>query len=202
MHRAHVQSVRDGLAKFLAIVSNRPARPPQRERRPNHQRKSQLVAQTQRILRIVHQRRRRHFQANFSASILKPQPVFRNFDSAQRRANHLDFVFFENPAFAQFHGKVQRRLPANGGQQCIRFFLRNNFLEIFLRQRLDIGAIGQFWIGHDRRRIGVHQHDVVALRAQRLARLRPGIVELARLPNDDRPRANNQNLLDVFALRH
>src|SRR6267378_1829057 len=50
--------------------------------------------------------------------------------------------------------------------------LGNNFLEVFLGQRLDVSAIGQLWIGHDRGRIRVDQDDFVALRPQRLASLR------------------------------
>jgi hypothetical protein len=55
------------------------------------------------------------------------------------------------------------------------------------RDRLDIGGVGELGIGHDRRRVRVDQHDPVALGAQRLAGLRPGIVELAGLADDDRP---------------
>src|ERR1700730_708697 len=70
--------MRDSLPKFLAIVGNRAARSAERERRPNHQRKSQLIAKSQRILRVIHQRRRRHFQANLATSVFEPQAVFRN----------------------------------------------------------------------------------------------------------------------------
>src|SRR2546430_8933411 len=38
------------------------ARSTQRERRPNHQRESQLIAEPQRVLRVVHQGGRRHLQ--------------------------------------------------------------------------------------------------------------------------------------------
>ena len=38
--------------------------------------------------------------------------------------------------------------------------------------------------------------------AQSLASLRPRIVELASLPNHNRPRADNHNLLDVSPFRH
>ena len=57
-------------------------------------------------------------------------------------------------------------------------------------------------IGHDRGRIRVHQHDLVALLAQRLAGLRAGIVKLAGLTNHDRAGTDKQNLLDVVASWH
>jgi hypothetical protein len=57
-------------------------------------------------------------------------------------------------------------------------------------------------VGHDRCRIRVHEDDPVALFAQRLARLRAGVVELARLPDDDRASADDENRLDVGSFRH
>ena len=48
----------------------------------------------------------------------------------------------------------------------------------------------------------VDQDDPVALLAQRLARLRAGVVELARLADDDRAGADDQDALDVGALWH
>ena len=64
-------------------------------------------------------------------------------------------------------------------------------------QRLDVGAVGQLRVGHDRRRIAVDEHDLEAFGAQRLARLRSGIVELAGLADDDRARADDEHTLDV-----
>src|SRR5262249_49272966 len=49
-------------------------------------------------------------------------------------------------------------------------------------------------VGHDRRRVRVGEHDVVALGLQRFERLCAGVVELAGLADDDRPRADDQNL--------
>ena len=68
------------------------------------------------------------------------------------------------------------------------------------RDRLDIGRVGQLRIGHDRRRVGVHQDDAIALFLQRLARLRAGIIELAGLADDDRPGADDQDA-DLMSVR-
>jgi hypothetical protein len=67
---------------------------------------------------------------------------------------------------------------------------------------LDVGDIGHLGVGHDRRRIAVDENDAIALLAQRLARLRARIVELARLPDDDRAGADDEDALDVGALGH
>ncbi len=162
VHRARIQRVRDGFRKFFPVVGDRAAGAAERERRPDHHRVAKLVAKAKRVLRIVDQRRRRNFQANLAASVLKPQAIFGHFDGAQRGANQFHFVFFEDAAFGEFDGQVQRGLPANRGQQRVRPFLGDNFFEIFLGERLDVGAIGQFRVGHDRRGIGIDQHDFVA----------------------------------------
>src|SRR5262249_43440824 len=70
------------------------------------------------------------------------------------------------------------------------------------RDRLDISRIREIGIGHDRRRIGVHQHDPIAFGLERLDRLRPGIIELAGLTDDDRPSADDEDRGDVGPLGH
>src|SRR5205814_6247187 len=70
------------------------------------------------------------------------------------------------------------------------------------RDRFDVSAIGELGIGHDRGRIRIHEDDVVAFFAQRLASLDAGIIELAALPDDDRTRANQQNLVEIVVPRH
>src|SRR5205085_6359635 len=52
------------------------------------------------------------------------------------------------------------------------------------------------------RGVRVHQDDRDALLAERLAGLRPGVVELAALADDDRAGADDQDLLEVGALGH
>ena len=69
-------------------------------------------------------------------------------------------------------------------------------------ERLDVGGVGHARVGHDRGRVGVDQHDLVAERAQGLAGLGAGVVELAGLADDDRPGADDHDLLYVLAPRH
>src|SRR5208337_3530244 len=54
----------------------------------------------------------------------------------------------------------------------------------------------------DRGRVRVDEDDPIAFRTQSLAGLRSGIVEFARLADDDRPGADDENGRDVGALRH
>ena len=57
-------------------------------------------------------------------------------------------------------------------------------------------------VGHDRRRVAVDEHDLVALLEEDLAGLRAGVVELAGLPDDDGPGADDEDLVEVVAARH
>ena len=70
------------------------------------------------------------------------------------------------------------------------------------RHRLDIGAVGELRVGHDRRGIRVDQDQAQTFLAQRLERLRARIVELAGLPDHDRSRADQQYRFEIFAQRH
>ena len=69
-------------------------------------------------------------------------------------------------------------------------------------ERLDVGPVGQVRIGHDGGRIRIDQHHFIAVRAQRFAGLRAGIIELAGLADDDRPGADDQNAMEIVAPRH
>ncbi len=93
-------------------------------------------------------------------------------------------------------------MAADGGKQRVGTLGGDDGFEIFLGERLDVGAVRDFGVGHDRRGIRIDEHDFVALRAQRLAGLRAGVVEFAGLADDDRAGADDQDFLDVSALWH
>ena len=108
----------------------------------------------------------------------------------------------EHARLRQLHGEVQARLPADGRQQRVGPLLRDDGRQHFDRQRLNIGRVGDLGVGHDRGRVRIDQHDAVTLVAQHLARLRARIVELGRLPDDNRAGADDENGMEVSATRH
>src|SRR5215217_7343264 len=75
-------------------------------------------------------------------------------------------------------------------------------LDELRRHRLDVRPIRDLRIGHDRRWVGVDQDDLEPLLAKRLGGLRTGVVELGRLPDDDRAGADDEDPMDVSASRH
>ena len=106
----------------------------------------------------------------------------------------------------------KRGLAAERGQQH-EFALRaepfhflllahDDFLDAFRRDGLDVGAVGELRVGHDGGRVGVDEDDAVALLLERLAGLRAGIIELARLADDDRAGADDEDAVNVSALGH
>ena len=116
------------------------------------------------------------------------------------------------PRRIQGHGGVEGGLAAERGQQDelarpadalhLLDFAGDDFLDALGRDRLDVGAVGELRVGHDGGRVGVDQDDAVAFFPEGFAGLRAGIIELARLADDDRAGADDQDRMDVGALRH
>ena len=144
----------------------------------------------------------RAFNADFGHGIAEFLAVFGFVDDFRLGADQFAAVFFQNAGLGEFQRCIQRGLSAHGGQQRIGAFLGDDFLDNLDRDGFDIGGIRQPRIGHDRRRVGIHQNDTIALSPQRLAGLRAGIIEFAGLADDDRPGADDHDGFDVSALRH
>ena len=117
-------------------------------------------------------------------------------------------VLLEHSAVGKFNGQVQSSLAANCGQhgktRSGRHLALNpdDFFQILQRERFDVSTVGRLRIGHDGRRIRVGQHHFKALGLERLAGLRARVVELRRLPDDNGPGAEDENLFDVSAFGH
>ena len=111
-------------------------------------------------------------------------------------------VLLEDARFLQLGGEVEARLAAEVRQQRVRALLGDDLLETRDVERLDVDGISRIGVGHDGGRVAVHEHDLVAELAQRFARLRARIVELARLADDDGAGADDEHLMDIVAFWH
>ena len=118
------------------------------------------------------------------------------------RADQADVVFRKKALFVELHGDREPRLSAERGEQTIRLFFLNDALDRLDGQRLEVDLVGKRVIGHDRGGIGIDQHHVDARRAKHAARLRAGVVEFGRLPDDDRSGADDHDFFDRFVQRH
>ena len=88
------------------------------------------------------------------------------------------------------------------GSHKTKEFNFNDFRDDLGRDRLNISRVRQFRIGHDRRRVRIDEDDAIALFLQRLDRLCAGIIKLARLTNDNRASANDEDGGNVSSFWH
>jgi hypothetical protein len=105
--------------------------------------------------------------------------------------------FRQHAVLVQVERAVQRGLATHGRQHRIRALLGDDLLDHLPGDGLDVGDVGRGRVRHDRGRVAVHQDDLVALLAQRLAGLGAGIVELAGLADDDRAGADDEDAFQV-----
>ena len=125
-------------------------------------------------------------EADGLADVLELLAVFGAMDDLAVGADHLDAELGEGSVVEEFAGAVEGGLSAEGGEDDVDLadgrVLRGGALpfglfELALDDLADglggdglyICSVGERRIGHDRRRVGVHQDDPVPLGAQRLA---------------------------------
>ena len=123
-------------------------------------------------------------------------------DRLDARADQLDAELREHAGFVQLDREVQRGLAAERRQQRVGALALDDPAQARDVERLDVGRVGELGVGHDRRRVRVHEDDAEALGAQHAARLGARVVELAGLADHDRPAADDEDRLDVVASRH
>lgn len=147
------------------------------------------------------------FATGLGDDVLEPLPVLAALDGVEIGADEFHAVLFQHPALVQRDRGVQRGLPTQGRQQGVDLvaplgLLGDNPLHERRGDGLYVGVVGELRVGHDGGRIRVHQADLQALGAQHPARLSPGVVELARLADDDRPGADDQHVVQIGATGH
>ena len=200
--RSRTTSISNSFDEFIAVVRDAATRSSHGERGPDNRRETQCGLHLQGLFQAVGDRRPCRAETQPGHRGLELFAILRFVDGFLRRADHLDAVFFQHTVLGQIERAVKRGLPAHGRQQRIGALLLDDLLDHLPGNRLDVGDIGHVRIGHDRRRIAVDEDDLVALLAQRLAGLRTGIVEFARLPDDDGTGADDEDAVEVSALGH
>ena len=149
-----------------------------------------------------HDRRARDAQAGLDHRLAKQLAVLGAVDRVVVRSDQLDAEALERAVLVERLGEVERRLAAERAEQRVGALALDHGRHRLRRERLDVGRGRELRVGHDRRRVGVHEHDLVALLHQHLARLHAGVVELGGLADHDRAGADQQDAVDVGAPRH
>ena len=128
-----------------------------------------------------------HGHADALHRLLEQIAVFRLLDRLQVGADQLNAVLLEGAVFGEGHRQVEGGLAAHGGQEGVRALLFDHPTHDIGGERLDVGAIRHVRIGHDRGGVAVHQHHLKSLGPQGFTGLSTGVIELAGLPDHDRP---------------
>ena len=185
--RTQLDAAPHQLAELLDVVGDAAAHPAQCERRPDDHRKAEPLDAGVRLLDGARILAGRHLDADRGHCLAELEPVLRHLDRVDRGADQLHVEFVQHAALGEFHRQVQGGLPADRRQEGVGAFPLDDGARHLDGERLDVGAVGHLGIGHDRGGIAVDQHHLEPFGPQRLARLRAGVVELARLPDHDRP---------------
>ena len=202
VHRRERERALDQLFEFGTVVGDAAPRAAQRERWPQDRRVPRLVHDRERFRhrpRRVPQRRGEADAAHGGAEL---GAVFGHLDGAGVGPDQLHPMTLERAVARQRHRHVQRRLAAHRGREGVRPLAFDHLAHPLRRHGLDVGAIGELGVGHDRVRVRVHQDDRVAFFLEGLHRLRAGIVELRRLPDHDRARPDQQDPMEISSLGH
>ena len=120
-------------------------------------------------------------------SFLKNLTVFTTLNRIKINTNNLNTIFFKNAGLIQLHSHIQTSLSTKIRKQSIRPFLFNNLRNSFNIQWLNISSVRHNRVSHNRSRIRVHKHNLIALFAQSLTSLSTRIVKFTSLPNHNRP---------------
>ena len=200
--RRQLEALGHDAHEIVLVVGDAAARAAERERRPEHNRVPDVRHDGARIVDGVRIARARRFDAQLVHALVEEPSVLAATYGGEVAPYHLDAVTLERTGFGKLDGDVQRRLTPERGEQRIGPLAFDDLLDGRRGDGLDVRAVGQVGIGHDGGGVAVHEDDAVALLAQHLARLCARVVELTRLPDNDRARPDDENCADVSPFRH
>ncbi len=144
----------------------------------------------------------RHIEPDLDHGRLEQLAVLGRADGLGLGPDELRPETFQHTLLDQAHGQVERRLATERREHGVRPLALDDGGQDVRHQRLDVSAVGELGVGHDGGRVRVGQHDGEPLLLQHPARLGARVVELAGLADDDRTRAQHQDLLQVGAPGH
>ena len=200
--RRGVETGGDDSDELVAIIGDAAAGAAHGEARADDRGQADELQRGHRLFHGVGDTRARGFEADLIHRIAEFLAILGLVDGLRIRADHLHAELLQRAVLEQRQRGVERGLAAHRREHRIRAFLLDDLRHHFGRDRLDIGRVGHVRVGHDRCRVRVDEDDAIALLLQRLAGLRARIVELARLADDDRAGADDEDGGDVSAFRH
>ncbi len=202
MDRGKFEPALDDFLQILPVIGDAAAASAHSETRAQDDGIAILTSKLKCGIDAVHKLRSRHIEPDLPHRILEQQAILSLLNGIDFCSDEFDAIFLQHTRFGERNGQVQTRLAPHRRQKRIGPLLTNDLFSELDAKGLHIGAVRHVRIGHDRGGIGVDKNDFVPVTAQRLARLRAGVVELAGLADDDRTGADNQNTLEVVSSWH
>ena len=202
VRRRGIEPALDDLGELLPVVADAAARAAQREGRPDDRGQADVLERPHRLLAVVGEHRLGRRKAD---PVIASRNSLRS--SAMAMASALAPIIStpnlaSTPALSSASAVLSAVCPPMVGSSASGRSCCDDLGDHLGRDRLDVGGVRQLRVRHDRGRIGIDQDDAVALGFQGLAGLGAGIVELAGLSDDDGARADDEDGLDIRALRH
>ncbi len=169
----------------------------ERERRAQHDREREAFRQ---LVAEAHDPRLRDAQAGRADGLAEELAVLGAGDHVDRRADELDAQLVQNPLLRKSQREVEGCLAPERRQERVRALAAQHVRDAFEVERLQVGAIREAGVGHDRRGVRVDDDRPESLGPQHLERLAAGVVELAGLADHDRARADQADRVEVRPL--
>ncbi len=167
---------------------------PEREGRAQDEREREVGRQ---LIRRGHDHGLGNAQADGLHRLAEEPAVLRAADRVEAGADQLDAELVEDAVLREAAGEVESGLAAERREERVWPLALEHAGDPLHVERLQVRAVGVAGVGHDRGRVRVDDDRAVALGAEDLERLASGVVELARLPDDDRARADHADGLEI-----
>ncbi len=180
-----VEAASDGRPELIGVVGDAATRTPEGEAGADDGRISRVLDDGQRLVHGSCEATMRKLQSDARHGSSEFLAVLRHPDGPGVRPDQLDPVLLEHTLPIEIHRDVERGLSAHRGQQGVGLLPLDHPLDPVGCQRLDVGAVGQIRVRHNRGWVRIHQNHAIALFLQGSHRLGARVVELARLTDDD-----------------
>ncbi len=200
--RRQIEAAGTDLFELFTVVGDAAAGAAHGERRTNDAGEANLVEHAIGFFHVVRDAGYRTGQTDVLHRLVEARTVFGLVDGVGVGTDHLDAKLLQNAVLFQVQRAVQRGLATHGRQQCVGTLLLDDLGHGGPFDRFDVGGVSHGRVGHDGRRIGVHQDDAEAFLLQRLAGLSAGVIELARLADDDGAGAEDEDAFDICTFWH
>ncbi len=200
--RRKVQTAGADLFELFTVIGDAATGATHGERRANDAGEADLVEHAVGFFHVMRDAGYRTGKTDVLHRLVEARTVFGLVDGVGVGTDHLDAELLQNAVLFQVQRAVQRGLATHGRQQCIWTLLLDDLGHGGPFDRFDVGGVSHGRVGHDGRRVGIHQDDAEAFLLQRLAGLSAGVIELARLADDDGAGAEDEDAFDICTFWH